>query len=330
MKHTLGTVLKYLKTYSRTDPFNKKEIVMNLLVTRGWYESIDHLDEMREMGYNVFYMAKESDELPCDPSIIDGVVCCRVFHWHPIEQFTRLKFIQTESVGYDRVPTEYCRAHKIAVHNAGISYAEPMSEYILAHILEWYQNIRQEHENRAARTFIRNHDKLELAGRTVCIIGTGNIARYTARKLAAFDCHIIGVTHTIRAIENFNEVVDYAGLNDALAAADIVIMAAPPTGRPVLGADEFNIMKESAVLVNVSRGTELDQTALVAALSAHSIAAAILDVMDPEPLDPSNELWTLDNAIITPHSSYIGDGNAERLWQTVRTTLQQFATTGQT
>ena len=294
---------------------------MNLLVTGGWYESPQHLDEIRDLGYNVYFMAKESDNLPCDPKIIDGIVCCKVFNWHPIEQFTKLRFIQTESVGYDRVPMEYCTSHNIRVHNAGISYAEPMSEYILAHILAYYQNIAQELDNQAYHGWSKFRDKLELAGRTVCIIGTGNIARHTARKLAAFDCHIIGVTHTVREIENFDAVVDYSGLNEALAQADIVILAAPPTGRPVIDKEELYIMKKTAILVNVSRGTEVNQAALIDALKTRAIRAAILDVMIPEPLDPENELWTLDNAIITPHASYIGEGNAERLWQTVRRSL---------
>lgn len=297
---------------------------MNLLVTGGWYESAEHLDEIRNMGYNVFYIARESDELPCDPAEIDGVVCCKVFNWHPIEQFKKLRFIQTESVGYDRVPNEYCKAHGIRVHNVKDTYAGPMSEYIVGHLLAWYQNMAQELQNQTLHGWAKDHSKQELSGKTICIIGTGNIARNTAKRLKAFDCEITAVSHTPRVIEHFDKVMDYDSMEDVLAEADVVIMAAPPTGKAVIGEAELSVMKKTAVLVNVSRGTELDQDALIKALKGKKIQAAILDVMIPEPLDAENELWELDNVIITPHVSYIGEGNADRLWRTIKDTLEEY------
>lgn len=294
---------------------------MNLLVTGGWYEAPRHLDEIREMGYTVYFMEKEDGDLPCDPAEIDGAVYCRVFNYHPVEQFTNLKFIQTESVGYDRVPVEYCKEHGIVMHNAGNSYASPMSEYIIGHLLCWYQNMEQELENQINHGWDKFRRKRELTGKTVCIIGTGNIARQTAKKLAGFDCKVIGVTHTIREIENFAEVVGYDELHRALAEADILIMAAPQTGKAVIGEAELAVMKRDAVLVNVSRGTELDQAALIKALKAGALQAAILDVMDKEPLPEDEELWTLHNVILTPHVSYIGEGNAERLWTVIKNNL---------
>lgn len=296
---------------------------MNLLVTGGWYEAPKHLDEIREMGYTVYFMEKEDGVLPCNPAEIDGAVYCRVFNYHPVEQFTNLKFIQTESVGYDRVPVEYCKEHGIVMHNAGNAYANAMSEYIIGHLLSWYQNMSQELENQANHGWAKNHRKRELAGKTVCTIGTGNIARQTAKKLVGFDCKVIGVTHTVREIENFDEVVGYDELHRALAEADVLVMAAPQTGKAVVGEAELAVMKHDAVLVNVSRGTELDQAALIKALKAGTLQAAILDVMNEEPLPADDELWTLDNVILTPHTSYIGDGNAERLWQVIKTNLEK-------
>lgn len=301
---------------------------MNLLVTGGWYESSRHLDEIRNLGYNLYYLEKESDALPCDPGIIDGIVCCKVFNWHPIEQFKRLRFIQTESVGYDRVPMDYCREHGIAVHNVKDTYARPMSEYVIGHILSWYQNMQQELDNQAAGGWVKFRGKRELTGKNVCIIGTGNIARFTAKKLAAFDCKVTGITHTVREIDFFDEVVGYSEMKDVLPEADILIMAAPPTGSPVVGKAELALMKDTSIIVNVSRGTELDQAALAQMLKNRQIQAAILDVFETEPLEYESELWGLDNILITPHSSYIGEGNAERLWQVIRNTLEQYIAKG--
>ncbi len=297
---------------------------MNVLVTGGWYEAPQHLDEIRELGYNVFFIERESDDLPCNPEIIDGIICCKVFNWHPIEEFTNLKFIQTESVGYDRVPTEYCKEHEIQVHNVKDTYSGPMSEYIICHLLEWYQRTKQEYENRKAKTFIRDHSKQELTGKKVCIIGTGNIAKKTARKLAAFDCEIVGITHTVRDMEFMTEVRPYDRLTETLAESDIVIIATSPTGKIIMGSAELAAMRPSAILVNVSRGTQLDEAALITALRNNAIAAAILDVYQVEPLPAASALWDCENAILTPHSSYIGEGNAERLWQVIKNTLLNY------
>lgn len=313
---------------------------MNLLVTKGWYEAPEHLDEIKAMGYTLYYIEHEEDALPCDPSIIDGVVCCKVFNWHPIEEFTKLRFIQTESVGYDRVPMEYCKAHGIKVYNVGATYAGPMSEYIICHLLEWYQNTAQELDNQANRGWVKKRDKQELSGKTVCIIGTGNIAQYTAKKLKGFDCKVYAISHTARDVEYIDEVRSYSILHETLREADVVIVAAPPkagsrelsmsdrgkvseTYTPVIGAEELAVMKKTAVLVNVARGTQVDEKALIAALQTGSIEAAILDVYDEEPLPADSPLWDCKNAILTPHASYIGEGNAERLWNTIKTNLSK-------
>lgn len=294
---------------------------MNILVTGGWYESKDHLDDIRELGFNVYFLEKESDALPCDASIIDGVVCCKVFNWHPIESFTNLKFIQTESVGYDRVPTEYCKAHNIKVYNVRDTYAEPMSEYVIGHLLSWYQDMAQEMSNQIDHGWVKNHEKRELAGKNVCIIGTGNIAKFTAKKLKAFDCKVIGISHTVRDVEYLDEVRTYDDLAKTLEWADVVLVATTPSGRVVIGEAELAMMKKTAVLVNVARGLMVDQKALVKALKDGAIEGAILDVMEVEPVPFDDELWGLENVILTPHSSYIGEGNAERLWQTIKTDL---------
>ena len=310
---------------------------MNLLVTKGWYEAPLHLDEIKAMGHTVYYIEHEEDALPCDPSIIDGVVCCKVFNFHPIEEFTRLKFIQTESVGYDRVPLEYAKAHGVKVYNVGATYAGPMSEYVICHLLDWYQNSAQERDNQANRGWVKNRNKQELSGKTVCIIGTGNIAQYTAKKLKAFDCKVYAISHTARDVDFVDEVRSYSILHETLKESDIVIIATSrdavekhmaranattslPAG-PVIGAAELAAMKDTTVLVNVARGTQVDEKALISALQSGSIQAAILDVYEEEPLAADSPLWDCENAILTPHSSYIGEGNADRLWNVIKSNL---------
>ena len=311
-------------------------MLMNILVTKGWYEAPDHIEEIMAMGYTVYYIEHEDDPLPCDPAIINGVVCCKVFNYHPIEEFTNLRFIQVESVGYDRVPLDYAKAHDIMVYNVGATYAGPMSEYIICQLLDWYRNTNQELVNRINKGWDKNFNKQELSGRTVCIIGTGNIAKYTAKKLKGFDCKVLAISHTARDIAYIDEVRSYSILHETLAESDIVIIATPPDKvlsdsladeesgsgfMPVIGARELAAMKRSALLVNVARGTQVDEPALIEALQNGTIRGAILDVFQEEPLPEDSPLWNCKNAILTPHSSYIGEGNADRLWNTIKTNL---------
>jgi phosphoglycerate dehydrogenase-like enzyme len=104
-------------------------------------------------------------------------------------------------------------------------------------------------------------------------------------------------------MEGVAEVVPPTGLHDALASADVVLVALALTEETdgMLGADEFRVMKGHAWLVNIARGRVVDQDALIVALQERWIGGAALDAMTPEPLPSDHVLWTLDNCLITPH-----------------------------
>lgn len=296
---------------------------MKILITGMWHEATEHIDEIRQMGHDVIYIENESENLPCSENDFDGVICCQVFKYHPIEKFSNLKFIQTESAGYDRIPHEYAREHGIRVFNVGDTYAGPMSEYVICMLLDWYRNRREEEENQKQHGWNFDFTTKELTGKKVCIIGSGNVAKYTARKLKVFDCDVVSITNSVRSMEYFDEVRGYDKLKETLAEADVVILATPPHGKPVIGKDELISMKKTSVLVNIARGSQVDQEALIEALKNKDIEAAILDVFAEEPLSENNELWILDNVLITPHSSYIGENNGKRLWEVIKHNLRK-------
>lgn len=153
----------------------------------------------------------------------------------------------------------------------------------------------------------------ELRGQVLLCIGFGAVGREVARVAQPLAMRVHAVTHSGKGesalAENFFTV---DRMPEALANADFVLLAAPETQETsgMMGAREFSAMKRSAYFLNVSRGSLVDELALIAALKKNEIAGAALDVVSEEPLPPEHPLWRLENVFITPHSSALSD----QLW----------------
>ena len=148
---------------------------MNLLVTGAWPEAENRIPEIEAMGHSVLFMRQEKDELPCPHGWVEGTVCNRLFLYHPIERFTNLRFIQLTSAGFDRVPMTWIEEHNIKIHNAKGVYSVPMAEFAVWGVLEIYKKARFFYENQKLHRWEKNRGILELSGRTVAIIGCGDV-----------------------------------------------------------------------------------------------------------------------------------------------------------
>ncbi len=149
---------------------------------------------------------------------------------------------------------------------------------------------------------------VEVVGRTLGIVGFGEIGTETARRARAFGMTVVYTKRNrlSTAIERM-EGVTYAGLDELLGISDFVLVAAPhtPDTDKIIGVRELALMKKSAFLVNISRGGTIDESALVTALQERQIAGAGLDVFLFEPVPFDHPLLQCDNVILTPH---IGGG----------------------
>ncbi len=146
-----------------------------------------------------------------------------------------------------------------------------------------------------------------IAGANVLVVGLGGIGRAAAVRFAALGATVTGVRRQADAPlpPGVTAVHPPSALHDLLPAADVVVLTAPQTAatRNLIGAPELALMKETAVIVNVSRGTLIDEEALADALRRGVIAAAALDVFRDEPLEADHTLWSVPNLLITPHSA---------------------------
>ena len=154
----------------------------------------------------------------------------------------------------------------------------------------------------------------ELNGQVLLIVGYGSIGRELARRATAFDMRVWGVTRSGQADTTYAEkIVPVSELHQVLPYADFVVIAAPetPETRYLIGAAELARMKASARVVNVSRGSLLDEMALACALKEQRLGGAALDVTAIEPLAADSPLWKTPHLMITPHTSAVSD----RLWK---------------
>lgn len=161
---------------------------------------------------------------------------------------------------------------------------------------------------------MKHRDIRELSGKKVCIIGCGSVGTECAKRFQAFGCHVVGIDVMPYQNKWYEQIVTLHRLNDILPTCDIVVLTLPLTEetKGIISKQRLESLKEGAVLVNISRGAVVDQKALEAVLSNKRIEA-VLDVFDAEPLAADSPLWDMDNVVISPHNSFVGDGNHERL-----------------
>lgn len=299
---------------------------MKLLVTGAWNGGASHLDTLRKMGHEVYWMEDERSELPQQYMDAEGVICNGLFLYHPIEHFPALRYIQLTSAGFDRVPLEEVQRRGITIHNAKGVYSIPMAEFAVCGVLQLYKQSGFFRRNQEERRWEKHRGLLELAGKTVCILGIGSVGTACAVRFKAFGCRVLGVNIRPRASEHFDRVFGLDVLDDVLGQADVVILALPLTLQTngLINGERLSAMKAGAILVNLARGAIVDTQALLDALDSR-LGGAVLDVFDQEPLNADSPLWAKDNVLVTPHNSFVGEGNQERLRNLILNNLLDFA-----
>lgn len=286
---------------------------MKLLITGAWNDGKNYIDEIKAMGHEVVFMQYEKDALPCEYEWVEGVICNGLFLSHPIEKFPNLRYIQLTSAGFDRVDMDYVKIHGIEIHNACGVYSIPMAEFAICGVLQLYKQSAFFRENQRQHLWEKHRGLLELSGKNVLIVGCGSVGNECAKRFAAFDCRVIGVDLYPREDGMYREILPLEQLDTALKAADIVVLTLPLTEqtRHLIDESRLRLLKYTAVIVNIARGAVIDTEALLKYID--NLCGAVLDVFEEEPLDNASLLWDKRNVILTPHNSFVGEMNSERL-----------------
>ncbi|MFC4710140.1 NAD(P)-dependent oxidoreductase [Enterococcus eurekensis] len=289
-----------------------------LLLTGAFKYSQKQLNILENLGYNIIFIQDEREKLTIDVADIDAVVCNSLFLHNDINNFTSLKFIQLTSAGLDRVPLDYIYKNDIQLFSAKGVYSIPMAEWTVLKILEIYKKSHFFYENQRLHKWEKQRDLFELTGKTASIIGYGEVGYEISKRLKAFDMNIISVARR----KHENKYIDEAFLIDdiekVLRKSDVVIFTLPlkDETKHILNEDKMRIMKDNSIIVNVSRGGIIDETALVNFLKEDKFLGVALDVFEKEPLSNSF-LWEFEKVIITPHNSFVSDKVNERLFKLI-------------
>ena len=296
-----------------------------ILLTGAYSCTSAEMDKLRALGCEIDFIQQEAEVLTA-PEAYDAVICNNLFAHHDISQFLNLKYIQLTSAGFDRAPMDYIQEKGITIKNARGVYSIPIAEHVVMFALELMRNSRFFYENQKNRIWSKHRNLTELHNKVAVIAGCGSIGLEVAKRFQAFGIKNIGVDILPVASKFLAECRDISELHKVAQEADIVVSTMPLTSETkyIFNASFFERMKNTAIFINVSRGGLVDEDALVAALKTQKIGGAALDVFETEPLQEDDSIWNVENLIITPHNSFVGDGNSQRLFDVIYGNLQQW------
>ncbi len=230
---------------------------------------------------------------------------------------SKLRWIHNWGAGVDRFPFDVLRQKGIVLTNSSGIHAYPISETIFAMMLAFTRNLHVYIRNQSAGKWISEENDLELHEKTLGVIGVGAIGTETAKIAKAFGMKVLGVRRSGEAAPYVDRMFAQKELDACLGECDYVVNTLPFTDetRGIFGEAQFRKMKPGAFYVNIGRGRTTDQAALIEALKSGRIAGAGLDVFEQEPLPADSPLWSMDNVIVTPHTSGATGSYNERVME---------------
>lgn len=245
-----------------------------------------------------------------------------------LEKLPKLQWIQLSSAGYDMIDVDYIKKRGITLTNAKDVFSIPIAEDVVCKILMHNTNAFKYLENKNTHTWDNSLKRTELKGQTIGIIGTGSIATEIAKRLRPFGVEVLGYKRSpVMAMPYFDEIYSgKKGLAHMLSVSDYVIVSVDlnKSTHHMINKDNLKFMKKDASIINIARGSIINQEDLKEALKANLISYAGLDVFEIEPLPADDELWGFDNVYITPHASALVENNKERWKKLVEQNIDNF------
>ncbi len=241
----------------------------------------------------------------------------------------RLKYVGVLATGYDCVDVDAARQRQIVVANVPAYATHSVAQMVFAHLLNLAQHVGDHARSAAAGAWTHSRDfcfweypLVELADRTMGIVGFGRIGQATARLALAFGMKVLAFDVASPAMEKVTAV----DLDTLFSRSDAVSLHCPltPQTRQLVNADRLALMKRTAVLINTSRGALVDERALADALNADRIAGAGLDVLAVEPPPADHPLLTAKHCYVTPHIAWATQSARQRLLDIVVANLRAF------
>ena len=227
-------------------------------------------------------------------------------------ELTGLKWCHSGGAGTDGAPFDQLASRGTLLSTSHVN-AGPAGDFVIRAVLDVLQEAHIWRTAQHEREW-QIHDFREMSMTTWLIVGMGSIGQSVARRASAFGATVIGCRRSPTGEEPCARMIAPAELLSVVPDADVVVLAAPATTEThqMVDTNFLAKMRAGSILVNVARGSLVDETALRAALDIGTPAYAVLDTFVEEPLAPSSPFWSHPRVAITPHNAARGEGNAQR------------------
>lgn len=244
-----------------------------------------------------------------------------------IDKAKKLKWIMVMSAGVEKLPLKAIKEKDIIVTNAKGIHKIPMAEYTVGMMLQVTKRLKQLMKQEMECEWKR-HTMDELYGKNVLIVGVGSIGGHIAKLCKVFGMNTYGVNTSGRNVQFVDEVGDLSRLEAFLPSADFIVSVLPSTHetKNLLTKKHFQLMKNTAVFINIGRGDVISDSDLLDVMNEKLIAHAVLDVFEQEPLSPSHPFWYMENVTVTPHISGVTSMYLPRGFEIFKENLLTFKT----
>ncbi|MCI7733635.1 MAG: 3-phosphoglycerate dehydrogenase [Dysosmobacter sp.] len=286
-------------------------MAMRVLVTDGM--DAGAMEKLRSDGYEIVEQFYEPDQLGTALRDFDAVIIRSATKIKEPQidaaRGSRLKLIIRAGVGVDNIAVKYAEAAGITVKNTPRASSNAVAELAIALLFSCARNISiAGHTMREKKWEKKAYSKgFELSGKTMGVIGYGRIGRLVGEKGQALGMKVLSVVHRNKPEGCECETMRFVSMDELLAQSDIIVLCAPAGDKPLVDAESIGKMKDGVVIINVSRGANVDEAALLDALNSGKVKAAGLDVWLSEK-DPNWELAAHPAVSCMPH---VGAGTKE-------------------
>lgn len=218
--------------------------------------------------------------------------------------FTRLRLMQSTNAGVEKLISAGIPENVIITNVTG-AFGEVIAEYILAGVLSLSRGLFSYRDNQRRHIWQAVQGERMLYEKNALILGSGDIGSATARRLKSLGMNVTGIRRKPQETEFFDSVFGLEALDGLLPQADVIICCLPHTPQTsgLLDRSRLCRVNRGAIIVNVGRGSLIDEAALTEMLESGRIFGAVLDVFEIEPLSEESPLWDMENVLITPHIS---------------------------
>lgn len=308
--------------------------MIKLLMSDSQLFTEGELNEIRHMGYELDIVSDRATIPPEEAAKYEVVMAYGLLKHTPLEYFKNLKMVHSVATGVEAMPVGELARRGIPLYKGKDLYSIPMTEWVICKLLEALKHSREmacrqrEHVWRKRSWAFTDGTLDELYGKSVLIVGAGDIGKTLAGVLRAFEVSsIVGINTSGRPVGGFDRCVKMEALAAELPQADIVVLTCPLTEQTyhLIDREKLNLMHPGAILVNVSRGKLIDEEAITSHLQAGGLSFFITDVNEVEPLPKESPLWEMENVILTPHNSFITTMRPRRMAELLMRNLRAYA-----